>query len=463
MNQYLTKLVAIAASILFAASSLRHLLLHSAAADLAAFDQYAYLLSQNLPPISSIFAVHLLGDHASFILYPISGLYRIYPSVYWLLLIQAIALALGAVPLYAISRLYNLSEWESRSIATAYILYPALFNTNFYSDFKPETIAVPACLWAVWAAMSQKTGQLAIAMAIVLSCKERLGAMVLALGLWFCLSHRTRIYGWCCIAAGGSWLVFTIKYLIPLFRTKKPSGVELYASLGSSPAEISTRLILNPTIVLERLVMPDRLGYCLLLVLPVILGLHWRAITALIPAAPEFVLNILSDNDIQRDLIHHYTLAIFPFIFVWLVQSLALYRQQHQRQWLKPRWLVVWAAIGFLVLGKYGYFWTRYLSNIGNLSSIYTAISQVADKGPVLTNSHICPHLSHRERINPTTHFIATPERLRKYNYILLDIRQLQKSELPVSQWIKSQLQKAADFRLIYQHNDVWLWNKKVN
>ena len=58
---YLAWVVGISSLILFGCSSLRHALFQSTALDLAFFDQLVYLVSQGLPPISSIFGFHLLG------------------------------------------------------------------------------------------------------------------------------------------------------------------------------------------------------------------------------------------------------------------------------------------------------------------------------------------------------------------------------------------------------------------
>ena len=460
--QYLTVLVAIASLILLAASSLRHFLLQSSALDLAAFDQWVYLLSQDLPPISSFFKVHVLGDHAAFILYPISLLYRIKADLHWLLLIQAIALAMGAIPLYAISRRY-LSNLESRAIALCYLLYPAIFNSNFYADFRPESLAVPGLLWAMSAAIAGKSWQLATAIALVLSCKERLGLTVIALGVWFCLCEGKRVYGWGCIVAGVIWCVFTMGYLIPLLRSGNPSGLEFYSSLGSSTSEIGLNLLKNPALLLGRLFLGDRLGYCLLLVAPVILGLHWREVALLIPALPMLLLNLLSDYAPQRDLIHHYSLPIFPFIMVWLVRSLAIYRQQQQRQWLKPKWLILWAAIAFLALGKYDYFVTRYLSHLSNLPSVYAALSQVPGQGSVLTAAHLAPHLSHRAIVDLFTDSLPTPAQLNRYDYVLLDAQHPEKLAPETLAALKDRLRSAPNFQLTYSQNDVFMFKKRLD
>lgn len=457
---YLTILVAIASLILLGASSLRHFLLQSSALDLAAFDQWVYLLSQDLPPISSFFNVHVLGDHAAFILYPVSLLYRIYADVHWLLLVQAIALAIGAIPLYALSLQSGLSHLEAKAISLCYVLYPAIFNSNFYADFRPEAIAVPGLLWAMWAGLAQKPWQLVASVALVLSCKERLSLTVIALGIWFCLERRRR-YGWGCIAAGIIWCGLTMGYIIPLLRNGNPSGLEFYGSLGGSLREIVVNILKNPTILLVRLFSFDSLGYCLLLVAPIILGLHWRTMAVLIPAIPMLLLNVLSDYAPQRDLIHHYSLPIFPFLFVWLVRSQALYRKRQQRQWLKPRWLIIWAAIAFLVLAKYDYFFTRYLSHLSNLPSVYAAISQVSPQpGGVLTASHLAPHLSHRPLIHAFSSSLPNLTQLQQYDYILLDKRHFKPVNASTIEQLTNLLQSTPQFQLIYTQNAVFLFKK---
>lgn len=461
--QYLIGLVAISSLILMGASSLRHALLQSGALDLAVFDQWIYLLSQGLPPISSFLGFHVLGDHAAFILYPISLLYRLYPDIHWLLLIQAFALAMGAVPIYALSRQSGLSRLEGRTLALCYVLYPAVFNINFYADFRPEAIAVPAILWAMWAGIAKKTVQLVFAVALVLSCKEILSLTVIALGLWFWLSERRQVYGWWCVAAGTIWFTFTIGYLIPLLRNGNPGGLGFYNYLGDSFSEVALNALTNPGLIAGRVFLPDRLFYYLLLIAPVILGLHWRQIGVMIPALPMLLLNALSDYAAQRDLIHHYSLPIFPFVLVWLVRSLASYRKRQQRQWLKPRWLVLWAIIAFLALGKYEYFFTRYLSHSSNLPSVYQGIALTSSSTSVLTAAHLCPHLSHRPIIHQFLDTPFTPTQLNQYSSVLLDIQHPgQQVSLERVTALKQRLKTLSEFRLTYSQNQVFLFEKRL-
>ncbi|MBW4424982.1 MAG: DUF2079 domain-containing protein [Nostoc desertorum CM1-VF14] len=451
---YIRFLVIIATLILFVSSSLRHILFKSTALDLALFDQWVYLISQNLPPISSFFGFHVVGDHAAFILYPISLLYKIHPSEYWLFLVQALGLAFGCLPIYLLSLQAGLSIPYSRAISLSYLLYPALFNTNFFTDFRPESIAVPALLWAMWAAIEKCTYQLFFAIGLVLICKDSLSLTVIAFGIWLLLQHR-RVYGLSCIIIGLCWYIFTIGYLTPFLRGGQAGGVVFYASLGSSPKQIIINILSNPNLILGKFLSPDALFYYFLLLLPVFIGLHWKQILVLIPALPMLLLNIISDYAPQRDLVHHYSLPIFPFIIVWLIYSIKKYQQEKKRHWLKPKILIFSAIISFFVLAKYDFFVTRYLPNLPNLPALSTAVSLVKTKESVLTTVNIAPHLAKRETIK----LISKDRPSEKYNeifkYILVDLINNKSDFIPD---LIYQLKNNSTFKLVYETDDVFLF-----
>lgn len=458
-----TLMIGASALVLFATSSLRHALFQSTAFDLAAFDQWVYLTSQGLPPISSLFGFHILGDHAAFILYAIALLYKIYPDVHWLFAVQAIALAIGVIPIYLLSLQAGLSITYAQAIAITYLLYPALFNTNFFTDFRPEAIAVSALLWAMWAGIGRHTWQLIVAVALVLSCKDILSLTVIALGFWLWLIQRRRWYGIGCIFTGVIWYFITIGHLVPMLRGSQAGGVVFYNSFGNTPVQILWNIITKPELILGKFFLPDTIFYYLLLILPVIIGLHWQKIMAILPASPMLLLNILSDYWAQRDLIHHYSLAIFPFIIVWLIQSIHQYQQQQKRRWLKPRFLVIWSMIAFLVLAKYDFFFTRYLSSLPNLNSLYTAVSLVQTNESVLTTSRIAPHLSHRQIIKLTNPNSASLNNsYQSFKYVLLDSLKLSSAKKPeFHPSLITTLQNDSSFKLSYQKDHVYLFTKK--
>ncbi|MEM8672583.1 MAG: DUF2079 domain-containing protein [Cyanobacteria bacterium P01_G01_bin.67] len=460
---YLTGLVAIATLVLFGFSSLQ-LWLFRAGNDLGFFDQLVYLLSQGKTPVSTLLSgVHLIGDHGALILYPVSLLYVLYPSVYWLLAIQAFALASGAIPIYLLSRHSGLSVACAKAIAVCYLLYPAIFNINFYTEFRPETIAVPALLWAVLAASRRSPGQLAIAIMLVLSCKEAMSLTVVGLGIWLIFWEKRLIYGLSCMVAGVAWFGFAAIYLIPSFRGgHQMAGTWHYASLGTSLTEIAFKVLTNPQIFLSRAVAGDRLFYYLLLILPIIWGLHWRKVGAMVPALPMLGLNILADFPRQRDLIHQYSLPIIPFLFVWLIASLAYLTKHHQRQWLSRRLLISWSIIAWLALAKYGYFWTRYAPLYDNVAVVRGAVNLVEPDAKVLTSGYIAPHLSQRSQIMLLNNDFGVAQVVKHDLDTVLIAQQhlgLDTSPEQANQMIQDLLESSG-FSLVYQQQNVWLLQK---
>ena len=457
--------VGVASIIFFASSSLRFALFR-AGVDLGLFDQILYLASQGLPTASSISIdrVTLIGDHAAFMLYPMSWLYRIYPDPHWMLAVQALALTGGAIPVYALCVQQKLPPPYARALSLCYLLYPALFTINFYTEFRVETLAVPMFLWAIWAARAGKLWQVALALFVAMGCKETVSFTIIGFGVWIWLFEKRRNFGLAAIAIAVVWFAIASQVIIPASRPAGVlAGVWNYGSLGGSWSEIAVRLISNPTLGLSRVVQPDRLFYYLLLLLPVILGLHWRAIGIMVPALPMLALNILADYAGQRDLIHHYSLLIIPFLITWLIDSLALYFKRGKRLWLLPKWLVVWSIISFLALAKYTYFFTRFLPLLPENGSVRTAVSLVEPDSSVLAASFLVPHLSQRQDI----YFASdswTLDRIRSeaIEEVLIGYRYLEHNMSPErAAQLVAALQQARDFDLVFDRDEIFLFRSK--
>lgn len=137
------RLTAVYSLVLLICSSVRHILFQSAAWDLAIFDQAVYLISLGQAPLSSFTGFHMLGDHGALILYPLALLYKIFPSVYWLLAVQALSLGAGGTMVWLLAKQRGLTDRSALLAMAIYCLYPLVFNINLF-DFHPEVIAVPA-------------------------------------------------------------------------------------------------------------------------------------------------------------------------------------------------------------------------------------------------------------------------------------------------------------------------------
>lgn len=449
-------LVGLSAILLFVCSSVRHALFQSSAFDLGYFDQAIYLISQGESPIVSFWGYHFLGGHADWVLYGLALLYKIYPAVHWLFAVQALALALGALPTWHLARQAGLKASQARAIAVAYLLYPLVFNLNLF-DFHAEVMALPALLGAVLAARLNRPGWFCLAIFFILGCRDALSLTVAAMGVWLLVFEKKQWYGAIALFAGIAWFLIATQLIIPTFR---PSGVEAvgrYAELGDSVPEIAKNLLLKPGIVFGKVFSLATLEYFSLLLFPIIWGLSPQNLTPLVAAIPTLALNILSDSPAQRNLVHQYSLPVVPFLVLAVIASLAA-----GRGWLQNRrGIILWSLVTFIALGKYGYFWSIYLETLDTWSATREAVSQIQTQGSVLAPPEVAPHLTHRSIIKLVIAGSESAE-LTEFDYVLLNLPHPGFGSTPqVPSTLLARLKTIPEFRLTYQNDDVYLFKKK--
>jgi len=459
-------LIGVSFLILFLSSSLRHGLFQSSAWDLGIFDQAVYLISQGKSPISSFLGFHILSDHAAFILYPISILYWIHPDVHWLLMVQALALALGIYPVFRLALFAGLTSFQSMVVGVVYLLYPAVFNINLF-DFHPEVIALPSMIWMILAARSKPIGQFCIALVITLSCKAVLSLTVAAIGLWLITVEKRKWYGVIALASGIGWFLIATQIIIPAFGSEASSitrHITRYKELGDSFSDILLNILIKPHRILSRIFSVETLEYLVLLFSPVAYVFatkNLRPLLQLIPAVPALAMNILSSENSQRNLVHQYSLPIVPFILLVVISYLQPISNLPD---LLPNFryrvykiILCWAILAFLILSRLSFFFGSYYTSIDTLQSTREAIARIHSQESVLTTAEIAPHLTHRSTIDFTS--TNSSQNINKFHYILLNTRHPGwMSSKQIAADLVNQLSNSNQFQLNYQKNDVYLF-----
>jgi len=440
-TRWLGPVMIVAWGILAAAALARHSLNASNLFDLGIFDQALWLISRGLPPISTTLGFHILGDHASLALYPLAALYWLPRPLFWLLCLQALALALIPLPVLRLARQAGLdNRWALTAAATS-LLYPAVFNLSLY-EFHPEVLAVPLLLTATWAGLEGRHGVLAICLAGVLGCKEVLGLTVAGLGAFFWLAGRKGT-GVAVSVAGLAWFGVAAAWVIPAFSGHGPGAMARYAWLARADLRD----------LAWHLAGPPALWYLAMLLLPVALGIRARHAWVAVPAIPVVLLNLFSAAPEQRDLIHQYTAPIFPFLLLWQIRSLA------DVQRLKPWHVAIWSVVGFLGFAKFGYFATVFQADPKVLAAEHSAIRSVSGPGGVLAPSHLCPHLSHRVTIEMLHDNSA--EDLAPYRYVIVDLpRPGWGSNAGTQQALLERLMASPDWSPLLAQDGVFVYNR---
>jgi uncharacterized membrane protein len=152
--------------------------------DLGFYDQGVWLLSRFHAPYITLVGRNLFGDHAQFSLIVLVPLFWIRPDASTLLNVQALVMALGAVPVYLLAVRRSLGPGVATLFVAAFLLHPALGQSNL-ENYHPDSFLIPILGFAIYFAIEDRTRPFVIACALALLCKEDAVLVVAPLALWF--------------------------------------------------------------------------------------------------------------------------------------------------------------------------------------------------------------------------------------------------------------------------------------
>ena len=136
-----------------------------------------------------------LGAHFDPLVALLAPLWWLWPSPDMLLVVQAVGVALGAVPVFLLARKHLGGEWSGLGFALVYLLYPPT-QWLVVDDFHPVALATPLLLGAIWFLDEDRLLPFALCAGAACLTKEQVGLVVAMLGIWHAFGARP--------AAGGA-------------------------------------------------------------------------------------------------------------------------------------------------------------------------------------------------------------------------------------------------------------------
>ena len=254
-----------------------------------------------------------LGAHFDPILAAFAPLWLVWPSPDALLVAQAVAVAVGALPVFWLARKHLGSDHAALSFALAYLIYPPTQWLTL-NEFHPVALACPLLLFAIWFLDEGRLLPFAACALVAATTKEEIALVVAGLGIWYALAHGRRWTGAAVAAAGVAAALIAIEVVIPHFnRAGTSSFFTRYSEVGSTPGGIVHTALTDPWKIVTTAATGRGLGYLAQLVLPLAL-LVVLAPLALIAAAPELAVNLLSAATTQTSIRFHYTAGLIPVL-----------------------------------------------------------------------------------------------------------------------------------------------------
>jgi len=295
----------------------RHESLHSSAFDLGNYVQPLWntfhgqpLRLTTLPDVESS-----LGLHVEPILLPIALLYFLWSDPRLLLILQTLAVALAAMPLFALARLELKDDWAGVVLAALYLLYTPLEAANFF-DFHPVTLAPAFLLSALYFLRRQRYGWMIVFLLAAMSTKEEVSLIAAMFGLYIILVQRRPCVGAALVLFSVLWFYVAVYVIIAHFNAAGRSPFLAYfARWGDNPVSIAWAMLNRPSESLALFWSDERLAYLATLLGPFAF-LSLLGPEVLLLGLPSLAINLVSDNPIMRRPGHfaHYSAAIVPFV-----------------------------------------------------------------------------------------------------------------------------------------------------
>ena len=383
------------ASILFATAAVQHYLFGTQVWDIGLFEQFSWLIGEGkITEISSLRQIAPLEDHFSLLLLPLGGVYKVFPSTFTLIGLQSIALgSLPAVVAYlAVKR--QIKARLIWALICAIILCPYSFLVN-KGDFHPDVLTIPFMIVAIFEATQRRRWRYYFCLSIALFAKNAQALFGFGLGLyaiargkytrglitiiistvwWFLATHLS--------SAGGDHVAIRLGYL------------------GDTKLEMLATLLMQPWIVFSVTSPSDIFLYSLGLSLPFLALLRKPALACLLGAAPVYLINIISDSGIQRELNHHYSIPILAFLIAGCLDSMPLISAKaHQIQKNIFNATLILALVAFFGYSRLVYFKSRYLPRLPEALAFQSVVSGIGSQESVLTTANYAVHLAGRENI----------------------------------------------------------------
>ncbi|HUP68526.1 MAG TPA: DUF2079 domain-containing protein, partial [Acidimicrobiales bacterium] len=382
---------------------IRHARFSTYGFDLGIYDQATWLLSQFNGQLITVRGLNVFGHHATPILYLFAPFYRLGAGPEFLLIVQVLAQASGAVAVYLLARDRLKSRWLGVGLAGVLLFNPT-YQFLAWEYFHPETLAIAPLLFAYWAARARRWGWFWVAAGLAVACKEDVALALAVLGVLIAIRGDRRV-GAFVAAAAAAWYLLVTRVALPGFNHGIPPFYEGYfAEFGNSAGSVARNVVGRPVNTLQAITRNDRLDYFLGMLLPLGL-LPLFALPTFLVAGPMLAINALSTFPYPRDIKYHYGALVLVGALAATVEAIAWMGHTRRASRVLVSVLLV-AALATTVAWGPSPISTQFrkqqlwpLDVDSRQDSREAAVSMVPSRAAVSATFALVPHLAHRTRI----------------------------------------------------------------
>ena len=396
-----------------------HYRMQTTAYDLGIFDNVFYNLTHGeffkaTPDLRRGGGPHL-QLHVTWVAYLLLPFYALRQQADTLLVMQAVIVALGAIPYFLLARFRAHSALFGLLICYLYITYAPTHGPVFY-DFHFLTIAPAFVGWVIYCFETKRRIGLAIAWVLAMSVREDISATLAALGLFYLLQGQRMRWAAFFVVTGTAYLFLMRFWMMPAvavhpdeFHAHVGMYLKMIAPGHRGYGAVIRTILTNLVFTLEQVLEERRLTYLLELTVPFLLLplRHRRTWILLIPAALVCLMSTHPAPFLRQ---FQYTALWVPFLILGTVVVMSEWKQSpggKSKFWAA---LIAMALTGTVLSYQQGALFQQNDFKGGyrkvqfefteadrqRLERFRSVIAEIPPDASVLTTENEGPHLSNR-------------------------------------------------------------------
>lgn len=369
--------------------------------DFGIFAQMFHNMRESLQPLTTCERDGLLSHfdvHISPIFYIYLPFYALIPHPATLLVMQAIFLFSGVIPLVLLARQTELSRPVTVLVAALYFAYPAMIGGCFY-DMHENKLLLPLLLWLFYFLELKRYPLVYLFAVLVLLVKEDAPIYVAFLAIyWICAKPRKR--------HGIALLVLSVVYFIAAVWYLEQHGdgamFGRYNNLigyDGTPVDLIKTALLNPALILRESLTEDKLGFLAYMLMPLgLIPLLTRRFSRFILILPMVLINLMPDYFYQHNIGYQYTYGVAAMLFYLLVLNLPELRGKVKHGLLLFALCATVLLTAMRMPGQVFYL-NRAVTYADDNARIAECLKMIPDDASVRTSTMFSPHLSRRSEL----------------------------------------------------------------
>lgn len=431
-----TKLLVLAVSLVFvffvgAASVLRYESNWAPNFDFGLFCNMFYNMKESFVPLTTCERDTLLSHfavHVSPIYYLLLPFYFVFPSPSTLQMLQVIVLASAAIPMYMLSKHFNLSNTSTLLLCAVVLLHPAVAaGTNY--DLHENCFLLPLLLWSFLFFDKEKYIPMSVFLLLTLMVKEDAAVYVIFFALYVFLGRRKYLLGTIIAAVAGIYFLIVLLYLGTSGDGVMSWRYGNFIVGEGGLLEAVKNVLVNPAYVFTQIFVDEGKTYSqkILLILQLFVPLAFlpvgtKKVSRLILILPFVLLNLMTVYVYQYDISFQYTFG--PMAFLCYLSAMNVSDMKPDTSKLLLRIAAVSSCALFLVsaVPRFSQYAEIVVQSADDIKLTNEALDSIPDEASVIASSYFVARLSERKVIYAVNHHeVKEGERV---DFVIIDTRE---------------------------------------